>query len=124
MANGHGGRRAGAGRKPGAVIKRTREIANGAVAAGVTPLEYMLAVVQDKNAEQHRRDEMAKAAAPYIHPRLSNIAATVDAKTISVSIEVSSVPTDKYLSAEEVKRLMVPALLIDDDEPVTEDGAA
>lgn len=38
----HGGRRAGAGRKLGAVTKRTREIADRAVAEGKAPLEVML----------------------------------------------------------------------------------
>lgn len=38
----HGGRREGAGRRPGAVTKRTREIADRAVAEGKTPLEVML----------------------------------------------------------------------------------
>jgi hypothetical protein len=44
---------------------------------GLTPLEYMLAVLRDENADTERRDEMAKAAAPYIHPRLSSIEAQV-----------------------------------------------
>jgi len=54
----------------GATNKRTREIAEGAIQSGVSPLEYMLNVMRDKNADTERRDEMARAAAPYIHPRL------------------------------------------------------
>jgi len=38
----HGGKREGAGRKPGAVTKRTREIADQALAEGKSPLEVML----------------------------------------------------------------------------------
>jgi hypothetical protein len=38
----HGGRREGSGRKPGAVTKRTREIADQALAEGKSPLEVML----------------------------------------------------------------------------------
>jgi hypothetical protein len=38
----HGGRREGSGRKPGAVTKRTREIADQALAHGKSPLEVML----------------------------------------------------------------------------------
>ena len=53
--------------------QRTREIAERAIAEGVPPLEYMLAVMRDEQAEAHRRDEMAKAAAPYIHPGLATI---------------------------------------------------
>jgi hypothetical protein len=35
------------------------------------PLEYMLAVMRDETAPPERRDEMAKAAAPFVHPRLA-----------------------------------------------------
>ena len=69
-----GGSRPGAGRPRGAATKRTREIADRAVADGVLPLEYMLGVMRDPAAEPSRRDEMAKTAAPYLHPRLSAVA--------------------------------------------------
>jgi Mg-chelatase subunit ChlD len=36
-----------------------------------TPLEYMLAVMNDTGAEQSRRDRMAIAAAPFVHGRAS-----------------------------------------------------
>lgn len=39
---GRGGRRVGAGRKPGSLTKRTREAAEKAAATGQTPLEVML----------------------------------------------------------------------------------
>jgi hypothetical protein len=52
--------------------KRTHEIADAAVREGLTPLEYMLAVLRDESVEPDRRDRMAAAAAPYIHPRLSS----------------------------------------------------
>jgi hypothetical protein len=68
-----GGRRAGAGRKPGSLTTRTREIAERAAEDGVTPLEHMLAVMRDPKAALERRDAMAKAAAPYIHPSLASI---------------------------------------------------
>lgn len=41
MAN-HGGKRAGAGRKTGALTTRTKDIAEKAAATGMTPLEVML----------------------------------------------------------------------------------
>lgn len=37
-----GGKREGAGRKPGALTKRTREVAEKAAASGMSPLEVML----------------------------------------------------------------------------------
>lgn len=37
--------------------------------AGLTPLEYMLAVMNDDNVDPNRRDRMAIAAAPFIHAK-------------------------------------------------------
>ena len=68
-----GGFRPGAGRKEGSATARTREIANKAIENGLTPLEYMLGVMRDPKADVARRDEMARAAAPYIHPRLAAV---------------------------------------------------
>lgn len=34
-----------------------------------TPLEYMLSVLNDPTVEDNRRDRMAAAAAPYLHPK-------------------------------------------------------
>jgi hypothetical protein len=70
------------GRQSGVANKRTREIADAAIREGLTPLEYMLAVLRDENADPERRDEMAKAAAPYLHPRL----AAIEAK-LSVAVD-------------------------------------
>jgi hypothetical protein len=37
----------------------------------------MLKILRDETADPLRRDDMAKAAAPYVHPRLSSIEAQV-----------------------------------------------
>jgi hypothetical protein len=80
-------------RQKGVANKRTREIADAAVAQGITPLEYMLAVLRDETVEPERRDEMAKAAAPYLHPRLAAIEAklsvAVDHETALDQLEAS-----------------------------------
>ncbi len=65
-----GGRRAGSGRKQGTANKKTRAIADNAAAKGITPLEYMLEVLRDPTQPPDRRDDMAKAAAPYIHSKM------------------------------------------------------
>jgi hypothetical protein len=72
-----GGARPGAGRKKGSATAKTREIADRAAAEGVTPLEFMLKVMRDETAERSERLDMAKSAAPYIHPRLSAVEAKV-----------------------------------------------
>lgn len=39
----------------------------------VKPLDYMLMVLSDPGTPEPRKDDMAKAAAPYVHPRLQAI---------------------------------------------------
>jgi hypothetical protein len=61
-------RRKTGGRKKGSKNKRTVELEKKA-AEGQTPLDYMLQVMRDVKADDARRDEMARAAAPYLHAR-------------------------------------------------------
>jgi len=68
-----GGKRPNAGRKPGSATKRTREIADRAASEGITPLEYMLSVLRNEAMNPEARFEAAKAAAPYMHPRLAAV---------------------------------------------------
>lgn len=87
-----GGKRAGAGRKPGTKSSKTKEIADRLMASGVTPLEVMLMAlryhtdlvvaelakgdVADKAvivAELGLASTYAKDAAPYMHPRLNAV---------------------------------------------------
>jgi len=70
-----GGAREGAGRKPGSVTKRTREIAEAAL-EGLSPLDFMLGVMRDEKRAFEDRFDAAKGAAPFIHARLA--AVTVD----------------------------------------------
>jgi hypothetical protein len=82
-AAGRGGRRPGSGRPKGAATKKTREIADRAAAEGITPLEFMLRIMrtEPEDVEDERqavaimnlRFEAAKAAAPYMHPRLAAV---------------------------------------------------
>ena len=61
------------GRPKGSRNKRTRTLIEAARAGGELPLDYMLAVMRDPKAPARRRDEMAKAAAPYLHSKLATI---------------------------------------------------
>lgn len=80
---GRGGKRPGSGRKKGSATKKTREIADRAAEQGITPLEYMLNVMRGAQtphedpkvqiAREALAFEAAKAAAPYIHPRLAAV---------------------------------------------------
>ncbi len=61
------------GRPRGSRNKRTRALIEAAQVGGELPLDYMLRVMRDPNAPVRRRDEMAKAAAPFLHSKLSAI---------------------------------------------------
>jgi hypothetical protein len=43
-----------------------------ALAGGLTPLEYLLSIVQNERAGKRERLDAAKAAAPYCHARLAS----------------------------------------------------
>lgn len=72
-----GGARVGAGRPRKGQLpapKPEREAAVGAKKLGMTPLEYMLSVMNDPDGDDGRRDRMAVAAAPYVHGRAADVA--------------------------------------------------
>lgn len=74
MANGHGGKRQGAGRKRGIPnMRRRAKIVQDLVERGEDPLNYFLSIMKDQNESKERRDWAAAQAAPYCHPRLSAI---------------------------------------------------
>ena len=67
-----GGARPGAGRKKGGHNKITEE-AIAKSKEGLTPLDYLLAVLRDTSEEPTRRIDAAKAAAPYCHAKLQPV---------------------------------------------------
>ena len=71
--NGHGGKRPGAGRPKGAASRANEQVRQEAAATGELPLAYMLRIMRDPSQPVGRRDEMAKAAAPFCHSRLSSV---------------------------------------------------
>ena len=64
-----GGAREGAGRPKGSLNKRSADTLADALAAGLTPVEYMLEILRDPTADEKRRDWAAEKSAPYLHPR-------------------------------------------------------
>ena len=57
---------------PEEVIRKVEaEAVANCIATGESPLSYMLRVMRDPTVEDPRRDEMARAAAPYIHAKIS-----------------------------------------------------
>jgi hypothetical protein len=103
-----------AGRKKGTPNKKTLERMAREDAAKLLeakafendlPLDHMLRVMRDPTVEPHRRDAMAKAAAPYLHPQLAAIHhrhANADgspiAPTVSITIVKSPEPRPQLMS--------------------------
>jgi hypothetical protein len=66
------------GRPKGSLNKKTVEQIEAVKATGETPLDYMLRVMRDPKQEHNRRDDMAKSAAPYLHPKLASSQQTTE----------------------------------------------
>src|SRR6478735_8938332 len=49
------------------------DVATEAELRGMSPLEYMLAVMRNPKTSQRRRDRMAVTAARYLHPRPGDV---------------------------------------------------
>ena len=98
---GYGGKQPGAGRPRGSRNRRTRE-AIAAAEQGVSPLDFLLGVMRDSSLDLGYRIEAAKAAAPYVHPKLSHVQvqATTDHRHL----------TDEQLDAEIAALLADPEL--------------
>lgn len=82
-----GGPRPNSGRKkgtknPATIAKEAllEEVIAKAVEGETTPLEVMLQIMRDPDSPAAMRFEAAKAAAPYVHPRLSQVDSTVTHK--------------------------------------------
>lgn len=66
------------GKKTGGRTRGTPNRATAAKAAeiaqsGLTPLSYMLSILRDETKTPADRFEAAKAAAPYVHPKLASV---------------------------------------------------
>lgn len=70
---GRGGKRPGSGRPKGAINKVSKAEKEKYAASGEMPLDYMMRIMRDARYPKARRDEMAKAAAPYFHAKLSSV---------------------------------------------------
>lgn len=82
------------GRSKGTPNGKTAEKVAAIEASGITPLDYMLRVMRDEGADEKRRDDMARAAAPFVHAKLSAI-------EMSGELAVHNDVDDKPLSESE-----------------------
>ena len=61
------------GRQKGTPNKTTAAREAEIASTGLTPLAYMLKVLRDEQEELGIRLDAAKAAAPYVHPKLASV---------------------------------------------------
>lgn len=89
-----GGYRPGAGRPKGSSKETAKAdaptIKREAKKAGLSPLDYMLQVMNDAEADDARRDRMAIAAAPFVHVKPAEVQGGVKAERQKRGEEVAS----------------------------------
>ena len=71
------------------------ELAEAMLASGLRPLEYMLDRLRDVTEDPKIRREMAVAAAPYMHPKMSAIEVSGPAKG-PIVIDSTLSPAEAY----------------------------
>ena len=93
--NGHGGKRPGAGRPTGTASRANEQVRQEAAATGELPLAYMLRIMRDRSQPVGRRDDMAKAAAPFCHSRFLSVehSGEIARPTVIRAPAVSATPT-------------------------------
>jgi hypothetical protein len=69
------------GRKRGVANKRTVQRKVELVRSGLSPVDYLLAIMRDEQLDLPTRLDAAKAVAPYTNPRLAVIDATVKSQS-------------------------------------------
>lgn len=89
----HGGARPGAGRKAGGANKLSKEAHDKAAASGEMPVEFLLRVMRDEEADEGRRIDCAKAVAPYLHPKRAPVDGDGKEPNLTLNI-VTGVPRD------------------------------
>ena len=89
-----GGARAGAGRKPGVLSQRAAMTQEIVAKYKITPLDFMMGVLNDESASRDDQKWASQAAAPYMHPRLSQVNATTDNKHSIDATEAASLTKD------------------------------
>src|SRR5271169_5450916 len=86
------------GRPKGSRNKKTRALLEAAEAGGEMPLDFLLRLMRDPHTSTARRLEAAKAAAPFLHPRLNSIdhKVTGEAGAATPAIQVTFARPPKY----------------------------
>lgn len=109
------------GRRKGSTNKATAAREAEVKASGLTPLQYMLQVLRDDKADASRRDDMAKAAAPYVHPKLANVQHTGRGGGPIQSVDLTKLSGDQL---DQLESIFGPLAGPGDDDPSDPGGEA
>ena len=107
---GKGGATPGAGRKPSSLTIKTREAAEKLALSGIGPLEVLIQTMRhlwsqaiDKSSgllididKALEASELAKEAAPYMHPKLQAIQAEVDQRLTAQVFQSEPLSDDQW----------------------------
>lgn len=98
-----GGARPGSGRPRGAASKKSAAIANEAARTGLTPLEVMIKAMRfyDAAGDIDKAAAAARDAAPYMHPRLSNVSGNMTLKYAELSDDALAAALARYVGGDE-----------------------
>jgi hypothetical protein len=92
------------GRVKGTPNKATAAKAAQIAASGLTPLDYLLSVMRDDKEHSDARRDAAKAAAPYVHPKLASVELKGDRDNPLIhEIDVTGLPDEVLRSLAAVK---------------------
>ena len=98
-----GGKRPNAGRKAGTPNKASAAREEAVKASGLSPLDYMLKTFRDSKQPVNIRLDAAKAAAQYVHPKLSAVTLKGDPDNPLVHQEL---PPDPVEASKVYQRIM------------------
>jgi hypothetical protein len=83
------GKKTGGGSRKGKPNKATAERERAIEASGLTPLDFMLGAMRDDEQPINIRLDAAKAAAQYVHPKLSAVTLKGDPNSPLQSVEMT-----------------------------------
>jgi hypothetical protein len=92
------GRKTGGGSRAGRPNKATAKREAEVAASGLTPLDYMLAVLRSPERPHAERMAAAVAAAPYVHPRLTSTQASLSGALTLEQLILASYETKEGVS--------------------------
>ena len=91
-----GGARPGAGRPKKLKNATTKQRLEIVARSGTTPLEFLLAQMRDDSQPLAVRLDAAKAAVPFVHPKLSNVEMNANVRSYVMGIPEIAETTEQW----------------------------